>query len=158
MKDYGAFQFGGKNGIDNICRRIARANRKGLDLTKNWYELFLQVEDAPTKGKNYIPDIKLLEEIGEDKNNSSNIQNNKKSENVSNYLMITGMEKIKYENKDVFKIKTINTESKPTDLIILPEANQEILKIKPKSIIEPKSISKRNKTLILNEYKIIKVA
>ena len=57
------YPIGSEKGIRKICARIVRANRLKEDLTKDWYELYLNEEDAPTKGKNYIPDIRKLEKI-----------------------------------------------------------------------------------------------
>lgn len=55
------YPIGNEKGINKILARIARANRIGLDLTRDWYELFLVAEDSPYKGKNYIPDIRKVE-------------------------------------------------------------------------------------------------
>lgn len=159
MKVFGAILFGSQNGIDNICKRIARANRKNIDLTKNWYELFLQAEDAPTKGKNYIPDIRILEEVSKTPNQETSKESTAKKQvqnNNLNYLMITSFEKVKYENKNVIKIKFVDTSSNPEELFLMPEAKQDILKLKPGSIIVPISISRRNDGAILNDYKIVK--
>lgn len=67
------YPIGSEKGIKKISARIARANRKQIDLTEGWYELFLRPEDAPTKGMNYIPDIRKVEE------NKDNILNEYKN-------------------------------------------------------------------------------
>ena len=45
--------MGSENGIENIKRRIDRANRLGLDLTNNWYELYLRAEESLFREKLY---------------------------------------------------------------------------------------------------------
>ena len=55
------FPIKSKNGIRNIAARISRANRLNEDITKKWYEIYLYPEDAPTKGVNYIPDLRDLD-------------------------------------------------------------------------------------------------
>jgi len=159
------YPFGSENGIKKITRRIARANRKGEDLTSNWYELFLEEEDAPTVGKNYIPDIRKLEAINKENkpeekpkeiNNKKGNEGSKTNKTNPNYLMIKGFRISMFENKKVTKIIFVNVDSKEEELILLPEANQEILDMKPGSIIIPSSISRRDNVGILNGYQIIK--
>ncbi len=47
------YPMGSENGIENIKRRIDRANRLGLDLTNNWYELYLRAEESLFRKKLY---------------------------------------------------------------------------------------------------------
>ena len=101
------YPMGSEKGIENVKRRIERANRLGQDLTKDWYELYLKAEDAII-GKNYIPDIKKLEAVentnisnGEQNNNSP--KTNKTNKNVT-YLKIVEFKKAVYEDKEVSKI------------------------------------------------------
>lgn len=161
MKEFGVILFGGQNGINNIGKRIARANRKGFDLTKNWYELFLTAEDAPTKGKNYIPDIRILEEIKKPSNKQAESKattDNKQNNSNVNYLMIKGFKKATYDRKNVFKIICVDPSSKVRELFLMPDAKQDILKLRANSIIQPISISTRENISILNDYKIVKNA
>ena len=163
------FPIGSEKGIRYIKQRIARANRMNVDLTKNWYELYLITEDAPTVGKNYIPDIREVEKINKEKieigsnekkqeetNNSNG--NKKENNNDLKYLMIKGFLMTMYKNKKVPKIKFINTEKKEVELILLPEDNQDILKLQPGSIILPLRLTKteNNKIILLHDYKVLK--
>lgn len=157
------FPIGGEKGIKKISKRIFRANRIGEDLTKHWYEISLTAEDAPGKGVNYIPDIKKLEEVEQStqsetttKSSIEKTTNNQTQNN--NYLMIKGFEKVIFNSKNCVKINYTDTASKDGELFLLPESNQEILKLKPSSIILPSSISRRDNYSILNNYKIIKAA
>lgn len=154
------YPIGNQKGIAKITRRIARANRIGEDLTKDWYELFLVPEDSSYKGKNYVPDIRKAEikelpkqsQKEEKKENIPENQNN----NV-NYLMIKELKKEMIDNKNVSKIVFVDTNHKEQELLLMPESKQDILKLKPQSIILPLSISRTDKISILNDYKIIKV-
>lgn len=47
------YPMGSEKGIDNIKRRIDRANRLGFDLTNDWYELYLRPEEALFRKKLY---------------------------------------------------------------------------------------------------------
>lgn len=156
------FPMGSEKGIRKITRRIIRANRIGEDLTADWYELFLRVEDAPGKGVNYIPDIRKLEKIKKEtepeKKQVENKQNSTNNANNLRFLQVKSFEKVLFDNKDSVKIIFKDTASKEKVLFLIPESNQEILKLKPNSIIEPSSISKRENGDILNNYKIIKAA
>lgn len=156
------FPIGGEKGIKKISKRIFRANRLGEDLTQHWYELFLKAEDAPGKGVNYIPDIRKLEEVEQsmqsEKKTNSGVETPKNQTQNNNYLMIKGFEKVIFDNKNCIKINYTDTASKDGELFLLPESNQEILKLKPSSIILPSSISRRDNYSILNNYKIIKAA
>lgn len=157
--------MGSEEGIENVSRRIERANRLGIDLTNDWYELYLRAKDT-IKGKNYIPDIKKIESTNREniETHTNNLQNNKNEENNkkqtkqqnNNYLKIIGFQKIKYENKEVPKIICIDTSSKKQELILMPESKQDILKVKAESIILPLSISTRENYAILNDYTIVK--
>ena len=149
------YPIGSQKGIEKISARIARANRKGEDLTKDWYELFLKAEDAPSKGKNYIPDIKKIEEIEENKLSEKSQESNVKEK--LDYLMIKSFQLTIFEGKKVPKIIFVDKSSKEQELILMPESNQEILSLKPQSIILPTNISKLEKCTILNDYKIIKI-
>lgn len=156
------YPMGSEKGIENVKRRIERANRLGQDLTKDWYELYLKAEDAII-GKNYIPDIKKLEAVentnisnGEQNNkNNNSSKTNKTNKNVT-YLKIVEFKKAVYEDKEVSKIICMDTSLKKHELILMPESNQDILKVKAESIIMPISVSTRNNFTILNDYKIVK--
>ena len=156
------YPMGSEKGIDNIKMRIDRANRLGKDLTADWYELYLKAEDT-IMGRNYIPDIKLMEKKSQqtvDNSSTLNSRENdvsqiKKTKNL-NYLKVISFEKTKYEDKIVPKIICINTSSEKKELILLPESKQDILNVMPESIIIPISISARNNFNILNDYKIVK--
>lgn len=155
------YPIGSEKGVRRIGARIARANRKGEDLTKDWYELFLTPVDAPTTGINYIPDIRKIESSNQKSDNpkkqeTPNNSNNKSNQNNPNYLKVMGFLMTLYENKKVPKIKFIDTSSKERELILLPGGKQEILKVQQGSIILPLSISTRNNVSILNDYKIVK--
>lgn len=65
LEDEGVWCYptGNQNGINKILKTIARANRIGEDLTKDWYELFLTPEPSSYKGINYVPDIRKLESV-----------------------------------------------------------------------------------------------
>lgn len=153
------YPMGSEKGIENVKKRIERANRLGQDLTKDWYELYLKAEDAII-GKNYIPDIKKLEAV-ENTNISNGEQNNKNNnssktnKNVT-YLKIVEFKKAVYGDKEVSKIICMDTSLKKHELILMPESNQDILKVKAESIIMPISVSTRNNFTILNDYKIVK--
>lgn len=157
------YSMGSEKGIDNIKMRVDRANRIGKDLTADWYELYLKAENG-IMGKNYIPDIRLLEEKKSQQVVDNNItpapmSYNKKQINNQknlNYLKVISFEKAKYEDKIVPKIICINTSSEKKELILLPESKQDILKVLPESIIMPVSISSRNNFNILNDYKIVR--
>lgn len=151
-------------GIKYIKQRIERANRMKIDLTKNWYELYLIIEDAPTKGKNYIPDIREIVEKSSDEsksidqiNNDSSL-NKKINDNELKYLMIKGFSMTIYKNEKAMKIKFINTEKKEIDFILLPKDNQAILKLLPGSIISPVNFTKNenDKIILLHDYKVLK--
>ncbi len=166
LQDEGLWCYptGNQKGIKKIAARIARANRKGEDLTKDWYELFLVAEDSSYKGKNYVPDIRKLEPIEIENNvtnqsceEKTNISQNKSNISV-NYLMVLSFEDVMYNNSKVKKIKFKDTSSNEQELILLPEANQEIITLQPRSIIQPISISRKENIGILNDYKIIKKA
>jgi len=156
------YPMGSEKGIENVKKRIERANRLGQDLTKDWYELYLRAEDAII-GKNYIPDIKKLETIKntnisnveEPNKNINDKKTNKTNKNVT-YLKIVEFKKATYEDKEVPKIICIDTSSKRHELILMPESKQDILKVKTESIIMPISVSTRNNFTILNDYKIVK--
>lgn len=167
LKDEGiwCYPMGSEEGIENVSRRIERANRLGIDLTNDWYELYLRAKDT-IKGKNYIPDIKKIESTNREniETHTNNLQNNKNEENNkkqtkqqnNNYLKIIGFQKVKFENKEVPKIICIDTSSKKQELILMPESKQDILKVKAESIILPLSISTRENYAILNDYTIVK--
>lgn len=72
--------------------------------------------------------------------------------------MITSFQKVIYENKEVTKINFKDTDLKEKAFILMPEAKKDILKLKEGSIILPVSVSTRQNTHILNDYKIIKSA
>lgn len=153
------YPIGSEKGIKKISARIARANRKEIDLTDEWYELFLRAEDAPTKGMNYIPDIRRVGEVEtnnkpsqSEKNNNTN---NKGSQTV-NYLMLKQFEVTMYENKEVPKLIMIDVSSKEHELILLPTSKQDILNLEPGSIILPLTIDKNGEISILKDYKIVK--
>ena len=88
------------------------------------------------------------------------VQDAKKNENNNalKYLMIKGFLMTMYKNKKVPKIKFINTEKKEVELILLPEDNQDILKLQPGSIILPLHLTKteNNKIILLHDYKVLK--
>lgn len=159
-----SFQIKSEQGISNILLRIARAKRLNEDISKDWYEIFLNPVDAPTKGLNYIPDIRKVAEI-ENKNSSKIDDSNKNSESnknnntntmQENYIMLKGKSKVKYNEKDALKMIFINTKKEDVSYIILPEENKKILDLKEKSIILPLSVSKRENIEILNDFKLIK--
>ena len=164
LQDEGVWCYttGNQKGIKKIAARIARANRKNEDLTKDWYELFLVAEDSSYKGKNYVPDIRKLSPIQTNSSNSDSkndiVSNKENNDNAINYLMILSIEEIVFEEKKVKKIKFKDTSLNERELILSPESNQEILDLKEKSIIQPISISRKNDIGILNSYKIIKKA
>lgn len=157
------YPMGSEKGIENVKRRIERANRLGQDLTCNWYELYLKAEDA-IMGKNYIPDIKKLEnyeninntKVVEHQDKISNNKNTNEPNKNINYLKILEFKKTMYEDKEVPKIICIDTSSKKHELILMPESRQDILNVKVESIIMPISISTRSNFTILNDYKIVK--
>lgn len=171
------YPIGSEKGINYIEQRIERANRLGKDLTNEWYELYLIEEDSPAKGKNYIPDIRQIKNIEEKdtscnqdknpnqiKNNAKNLnktdngnnKNNTNSNNAKKYLMLKGFAMTIFENQKVPKIKFMNTEKKDVEVVLLPNGNQEILKLKPGSIILPLKIVKTDTNILLNDYKILK--
>lgn len=139
------YPIGCEKGIEKICARIARANRLNEDLTKDWYELFLKAEDSPVIGKNYIPDIRKIE------NKISNHDNKK-----PNYLKLVSFGMTIYNNKKVPKIKFIDLEAQNIELILMPEAKQDILELRPESIILPIKMEKTEKGTLIKDYKIIK--
>lgn len=145
------YPIGSEKGIRKICARIVRANRLKEDLTKDWYELYLNEEDAPTKGKNYIPDIKKLEKIEVSTKSEEN-----KQESKSNYLKIKSFMITMFENKKVPKIKFVNTEAQEIEFILLQESKQDILKLKPESVIVPLKIKETEKGMLLIDYKVIR--
>lgn len=166
FEGFWCYPMGSEEGIENINRRIERANRLGLDLTKDWYELYLRAKDA-IMGKNYIPDMRKVcitestnSENKPKNNNTSNKLNQPskpKQSNNNNYLKIVDFKKINYENKEVPKIICVDTSSKIHELILMPESKQDILKVKAESIILPLSISTRENISVLNDYNIVKV-
>lgn len=153
------YPIGSEKGIRKISARIARANRKEIDLTDGWYELFLKPEDAPTKGLNYIPDIRKIEEIEASNKfllngNSNNTKNT--GNKTPNYLMLKEFDVAMYENKEVPKLIFVDVSSREHELILLPTSKQEILNLEPGSIILPLKIDKNCEATILNDYKIVK--
>ncbi len=169
LEDEGIWCYptGNQNGIFKMLKRIIRANRIGEDLTKDWYELFLTIEQSSYKGVNYVPDIRKLgsvntpseSSIPKENNNSSQQKPSSNDEQKNkNYLMILNFQKMMLDNKEVTKITFKDTDLKEKNLILFPESNQEILSLKQESIILPISISTRQNISILNSYKIIKKA
>ena len=59
-------------------------------------------------------------------------------------------------NTKVVKIKFVDTNKKEIELIIMPETNQEILNLKPGSIILPTKINETGNYKELQDYKIVK--
>lgn len=153
------YPIGSEKGIKKISARIARANRKQIDLTDGWYELFLRPEDAPTKGINYIPDIKKVEEVENNIKSLSNEKSNTKKNNENktpNYLMLKQFDVAMYENKEVPKLIFVDVSSKEYELILLSISKQEILNLELGSIILPLEIDKNGEFNILKDYKIVK--
>lgn len=148
------YPIGSEKGIRHICTMIGRANRLNEDLTKNWYELYLEPEDAPFKGINYIPDIRKLEAINLD--DKTNKVEQKPKEEKSNYLLLKSFMMTIYKDKKIPKIKFINTSGKEIEYILLENSKQDILKLKPESIILPLKIEKTEKGILLIDYKIIR--
>lgn len=61
-----------------------------------------------------------------------------------------------FENKKVPKIKFINTEAQEIEFILLQESKQDILKLKPESVISPLKIKETEKGMLLIDYKVIR--
>ncbi len=164
LEDEGIWCYptGNQNGINKMLKRIVRANRLGEDLTKDWYELFLTPVPSSYKGINYVPDIRKLGVVNSKTDGTTNIQNQNNSinnQNKKNFLLITGFEKAKVENKEATKIIFKDTDSKNRELYLMPEnSKQDIVNLKVNSVIYPLSISTRNDFAILNDYKIVKIA
>lgn len=150
------YPIGSEKGIRRISARIARANRKKEDLTKDWYELFLRAEDAPFKGKNYIPDIRKIETIVSDKKSLS--EENEKAQNTikTDYLMLKSFDVTTYKDNEVPKVTCIDINHQRHEFILMPNSRQDILKVKPKSIILPVNIIENDEYAILHDYKIVK--
>ena len=181
------YPIGSEKGINYIEQRIERANRLGKDLTKDWYELYLITEDAPTAGKNYIPDIREItnknlqnpninenkNQIQNDRNNKSNDSNNNKKEPVNNNsnqtkassndmrncLMYKGFTMTIYKNQKVPRIKFMNIHKENLELLLMPNGskdNQQLLYLKPGSIILPLKTDKIDTNMLLYDYKVLK--
>lgn len=180
------FPIGSEKGINYIEQRIERANRLGQDLTNGWYELYLITEDAPRGGKNYIPDIREIIEgtkkethitnnkkteenknqipkntvssICENKNNKQ-IADTQNKDNLKKCLMYKGSQITIYKNQKVPKLKFMNVEKQDLELILMPnnkKDNQQILYLKPGTIIMPLKMVKEDANTILYEYKVLK--
>lgn len=155
------YPIGSEKGIRNIVARIVRANRIGEDLTKNWYELYLNSEIAPVKGENYIPDIKKLEEIEDSSNNQNkdynkNNEANNDKEKPKYYMMLTDFDTVMIQNKEYPKFKFIDTNKKNLEVILLEKSNQELLDLDRNSIIEPIKMEKKDNNIFLIDYKVVK--
>ena len=148
------YPFGSEKGIRNIAQRIIRANRIKEDLTKDWYELFLNAEIAPTKGENYIPDIRKLES----KNDASDKEKNeeKKEETKIVYMILKGFDVAKINNIEYPMLNLVSTDKKEVNAIILPNTNQDILNCNEGTIIAPLKMINKDNNLYLMDYKIVK--
>ncbi len=70
--------MGSEEGIENVSRRIERANRLGIDLTNDWYELYLRAKRYNKRKKLHSRyKEKLNQQIENIETYTNNLQNNK---------------------------------------------------------------------------------
>ena len=139
------YPFGSEKGIRNIVQRIIRANRLNEDLTKDWYELFLNAEIAPTKGENYIPDIRKLEEVSKEKNEE---KEDKKKEEKTNYMMLKGFDVAMINDIEYPMLNLVDTNKNEVNVVLPPSSNQEILNFMQGTIIIPLKIVNKDNNIV----------
>lgn len=95
-----------------------------------------------------------------DKSNNANQENKKqKNDALKNCLMYKGSQITIYKNQKVPKLKFMNVQKQDLELILMPNEkkdNEQILYLKPGSIILPLKTIKEDTNTILYQYKVLK--
>ena len=94
------------------------------------------------------------------KNSNANQESkDKKSDALKNCLMYKGSQITIYKNQKVPKLKFMNVQKQDLELILMPNEkkdNEQILYLKPGSIILPLKMIKEDTNTILYQYKVLK--
>lgn len=87
IKDEGiwCYPLGSERGINNIQRYLNYMTRKNVDISKEWFRIFLETKYGAS-GKNFIPDIQRINSYNSERNYKKEECNSKNA----NYLLYKG--------------------------------------------------------------------
>lgn len=140
---------GGKNYIPDI-REITSDNIETLNKQSN-----KKIEENKTQ----IPKDNTNSDNVNKSNNVNQESKKKKSDALKNCLMYKGSQITIYKNQKVPKLKFMNVQKQDLELILMPNEkkdNEQILYLKPGSIILPLKMIKEDTNTILYQYKVLK--
>lgn len=154
IEDKGIWCYSTKSkGIDDIDRYLKLKEEQGIDITNNYFLLELHEKNGKS-GKVYVPDIKMLEENKPKITNNSNNAKNSNQPKLYEYIKGSWAE---YNNEKIPMLTFKNTEGKECPLYILKNANKEILKLAPGTVIGITKFRKNSNNMIfLEDYNIVK--
>jgi len=157
------YPIGSENGIENIQKYLDYMKKKDIDISNEWFRLFLEGQYNGAR-KNYIPDIQRLNL----KFNNELIQDNKKEESKPttqvqssqdeklNYILYKGARMVKVQNENLPQLLFKTTKGEDVLYLLNQKSNKSILKLDKESVILPTKINNINGAVILEDYKIIR--
>lgn len=157
------YPIGSENGIDNIKRYLDYMKKRNIDISNEWFRLFIEGQYNGAR-KNYIPDIQRLNL----KSNNGTPQDNNKKETKPiakvqnsqdeklNYLLYKGARMVKVQNENLPQLLFKTTKGEDILYLINQKSNKNILKLGKDTVILPTKINNINETAILEDYKIIR--
>lgn len=140
---------GGKNYIPDI-REITSDNIETLNKQNN---------EKIEENKTQIQKDNTNNDNVNKSNNANQESKDKKSDALKNCLMYKGSQMTIYKNQKVPKLKFMNVQKQDLELILMPNEkkdNEQILYLKPGSIILPLKTIKEDTNTILYQYKVLK--
>lgn len=156
------YPIGSENGIDNIQKYLNYMKRRGVDMSNEWFRLFLEGQYNGTR-KNYIPDIQKINlkqrnELPQNNQEKSKVATQVQSnqDDKLNYILYKGARMVKIQNENLPQLLFKTTEGKDVLYLLNKNSNRTILKLSKESVILPTKINNINGTVFLEDYKIIR--
>lgn len=156
------YPIGSENGIENIQKYLDYMIKKGVNISNEWFRLFIQGQYKGAR-KNYIPDIQRLnlnfnnepvegkKEESEPTTKVQNIQDEK-----LNYILYKGARMVNIENEKLPQLLFKTTKGEDVLYLLNQKSNKSILKLDKESVILPTKINNINGAVFLEDYKIIR--
>lgn len=158
------YPIGSENGRENIQKYLDYMKKKGIDISNEWFRLFLEGQYKGAR-KNYIPDIQRLnlnfnkESIQDKKKEVSKPINQVQSsqDEKLNYILYKGARMIQYKNENLPQLLFKTTKGDDVLYLLNKKSNKSILKLDKESVILPTKVNNINgAVLFLEDYKIIR--
>lgn len=158
------YPIGSENGRENIQKYLDYMKKKGIDISNEWFRLFLEGQYKGAR-KNYIPDIQRLnlnfnkESIQDNKKEVSKPINQVQSsqDEKLNYILYKGARMIQYKNENLPQLLFKTTKGDDVLYLLNKKSNKSILKLDKESVILPTKVNNINgAVLFLEDYKIIR--